>query len=174
MSNIKEDFDVAKSSTSDEDGSNLDRPSQGAKNADRIIGLALLAVCGVLFWQTLSFPVTTWAPLGLAFWPRLLIAALTLVGAILVFRGRLDESPVSNLDWRAFVALAAAVVYVVAMDRVGFVIATPFFLFASVVLLDPSLKIRRLAEALVFAVVGTVGAYLLFDRLLQIGLPSGA
>lgn len=171
MSNIDEDFDVAKSPARDDD--DLDTASQGAKNADRIIGIALLVFCGVLLWQTFSFQVTTWAPLGMAFWPRLLIGVLALVAVILVFRGQLDNFRVKNLDWRAFAALAAAVVYVIAMEQVGFVIATPLFLFSSVVLLDPSYGIRRLLEALLFAVCGTGGAYLLFDRLLHIGLPSG-
>lgn len=173
MSKLDEDFDLAKSSILDEYGDDSEAELHGAKNADRIIGVALLFLCGVLYWQTFSFPATTWAPLGMAFWPRLLIGLLAIVGAVLVFRGHLEESRVSNLDWRGFAALAAAVVYVIVMEQVGFLIATPVFLFSSVVLLEPSFAIRRFVEAFLFAASGTVGGYLLFERFLNIGLPNG-
>lgn len=148
-------------------------PADGPRHADRIIGIGLILGGAVLLWRTFTFPAPMWDPLGMAFWPRLLIGALMLIGLVLTLRGRIGTGGAQKLDWRAFVVLGGAVLYVAVMERIGFLVTTPPFLFAAVVLLCLPVTKRRLVEAAGLAVIGTGLVYVLFSKVLLVSLPQG-
>ena len=114
-----------------------------------------------------------WDPLGMAFWPRLLIGSLMLIGLVLVIHRQLERSAADRIDWRGVAALAGAVAYVAIMQRVGFIAATPPFLFAGVLLLGWPVSLRRVIEAGAFAAGGTVVVRILFEDFLLVSLPEG-
>jgi len=57
---------------------------------DRLLGLIVLLVAGFLFVETFNFKTVDWDPLGLPFWPRVLLVLLAVLGIYLVIRGSLD------------------------------------------------------------------------------------
>ena len=85
-------------------------------NQDRVIGITILIVGSYLLWETFSFPPPNWDALGIAFWPRLLLGSLLLIGVYFVIKGSLDDGPFERPDWRAFIVLAGGVAYISLID----------------------------------------------------------
>lgn len=140
---------------------------------DRLVGVGLLVVSAILLRETFSFPVNEWEPLGMAFWPRILLGALSLIGVYLVVRGSLDEGPFERLKPKAFAALLAGVGYVLLLPYMGYAILTPLFLFLTSLALTETIDGRKLAESGIMAVAGSVAVYLIFQYGLLVQLPEG-
>jgi putative tricarboxylic transport membrane protein len=139
---------------------------------DRLIGLLVLLVAGFLFVETFNFKTVDWDPLGLPFWPRVLLALLAVLGVWLVIRGSLDQGPFQPLEWRAFVVLGGALVYVLAIDVVGYLIATPLYLVAFHLALGGFSR-RHLLEAVAIALLATGLIYWVFQDMLYVQFPEG-
>jgi hypothetical protein len=139
---------------------------------DRLLGIAIVVIGAFLFWQTFSFRTVNWDPLGLPFWPRILLGLLGVVGVYLIVRGSLDRGPFLRLEPRAFVVLAAAVVYVLAIDILGFLVATPLFLFGFHLALGGITR-GHLVEAAIVAACGTSLIYYVFQEALWVQFPEG-
>ncbi len=142
---------------------------------DRTVGIGILVFGSILFWETFSFRILDWEPLGMAFWPRVLLGLFGLIGVYFVIRGNVDEEPAEKLDRGAFVALAFGVAYIVALEYVGFLLLTPVFLFVGVLLLRRSRVFTRrtLTEAAIVAGLGTAIVYVAFQKALLVQLPEG-
>lgn len=79
----------------------------------------------------------------------------------------------SKEGWlKVLVALALFAVYIVAMEKIGFLIVTPFMLFAMVLLIAGKKKINRIV-AVVFSLALTAFVYFVFYDLMHVMLPSG-
>ncbi len=139
---------------------------------DRLIGIAIVVIGAFLFWQTFSFRTVNWDPLGLSFWPRVVLGLLGVVGAYLIVRGSLDRGPYHRLEWRAFVVLGGAIVYVLAIDIVGFLVATPLYLFAFHLALGGVTR-GHLVEAAIVAACATGLIYYIFEEALWVQFPEG-
>ena len=139
---------------------------------DRLMGIGILVVCAFLFWKTFSFPETTWDPLGIAFWPRLLLGAMATIGIFLVSRGVVVDG-FGVVDWRGGVILAFGVGYVLLLEVVGFVLLTLPFMFLSVMLIGRRWSVRRIIEALIVAAAGTITIFFVFQEALLVRLPEG-
>lgn len=145
---------------------------RGLAGQDRLIGLLVLLVAGFLFVETFNFKTVDWDPLGLPFWPRLLLALLAVLGVWLVIRGSLDQGPFQPLEWGAFVVLGGALVYVLAIDVVGYLIATPLYLVAFHLALG-GFSLRHLLEAVAIALLATGLIYWVFQDMLYVQFPEG-
>lgn len=142
-------------------------------NQDRVVGISVLIVGAILLWETFSFRPSNWDPLGIAFWPRFLLGALSLIGVYLIVKGSLDEGPYERLNWRAFIVLAGGVTYICLLETIGFILLTPPFLFLAVICLGGSLSKARVIEAVLVAVGGTLFIQLVFVKGLRVFLPEG-
>ncbi len=140
---------------------------------DRIVGIGLLAGGALLLFETFSFRVNDWEPLGMAFWPRLLLALLGFCAVFLIVKGRLDDGPFLSVHARSFLALGLGVAYVVLLPRIGFLLLTPAFVFAASLLIGRELRWQRLVEAAALAVVTTLALDLVFKQVLLVQLPEG-
>ena len=140
---------------------------------DRMIGIGILVTGAILLWRTFTFKPTYWDLLGMAFWPRVLIAVLCLIAVYFVLRGTVDSGPFKKLDWRGFPILLVGVVYVLLLEVVGFLILTPPFLFAAVLVLGQSVTRKRLVEAGLVAVLATGIVFVTFQKGLLVQLPEG-
>lgn len=140
---------------------------------DRIVGLGILVVGAFLLYETFTFRVVTWEPLGMAFWPRVLLGCLAVIAVHLILRGSLDEGPFHRVESRAFVALAIGTVYVLLLDTIGYVLLTPPFLFVAALLLGRPVTSRKAVGYAFMAVVGTASMYLAFHGGLRVELPQG-
>lgn len=132
----------------------------------------MLIAALVIFWQSLFLPPPVWDPLGMAFWPRVLASAMVVMGLVLVLRRRIDGEDPEPFEGIAFLVVAVGCFYVLAMKWFGFLLVTPIFVFASVVLLGWPPSKRRATEAAFMAVVGTAFLYTLFQKWLLVSLPE--
>lgn len=152
--------------------------------SDRLIGLLLLAACGLFYWQTTFVRRPTFAAfeaLGAETFPRAVIVLLALFSVILAVRGRGSLMP--RIDRKRFVAwldryrlpllsLGLFVAYVVAIERIGWIASTIAFLVVLQLLLWP-----RRGRGLLYVLAGSAAFALvlsqIFERVLRVLLPRG-
>ncbi len=70
----------------------------GRLNRDAVIAIVLLMACGVLFWSTFSIRVPDYGQLKPSTWPRVVLAALTLLSAIYLIQS-LRQGPAPKDDY---------------------------------------------------------------------------
>ena len=145
---------------------------------DLAAGLISIGLGSWLFWQTFSFTVTASERVGggidAAGYPRLLAGLTVALGAILVARAcwkrRARPAPdEAGARLRTAGALAILLLYTLALEPVGFLIATPPALVALLRLVGR----RRLLPAAMAAIVFTAVIFLLFRYGVNIVLPEG-
>ncbi len=151
--------------------------------SDRLVALALLAVTGVLFWQTFLFrrpPFAAFESFDAATFPRIVLALLALLGLALLVRGSGPVRPrVTRQGMRRWlgryrlplVGLGLFAAYAQVMPQIGWTAATIGYLVAMQLAILPRRGVRDLAlvfgGSVVFAVVLAAG----FERFLHVVLP---
>jgi putative tricarboxylic transport membrane protein len=146
------------------------RGNLGERHGDRLVGLVALATAAIFFYETLSFRVVAWDPLGLAFWPRVVLALMATFALWFVIRGSVSQDGIEPVLPSAFLVLGGCAAPVVVLPRLGFLISTFAFVLVFAHLLGRG-QDRRLAWALGLAVVTTLGVYLVFQQGLGVQLP---
>ena len=142
------------------------------KNQDRWIGIVILLVGPILFYETYNFHVVDWAPLGMAFWPRLILGGLFVYALYFIFAGSLDQGPFKALDPRAYALISGGLVYVLLWESLGFLICTPLFIFLFGCSIS-GFRRRRMIQNGATAIIGTAVIYWVFNRLLYVQFPDG-
>ena len=149
---------------------------------DAIAGLAVLAVCLVLFALTLGLKDSPLVPLGPGFYPRIVLgvtAALSLglvIADLVARRGRqaavAPQAPKANYR---LVALSFGVfaLYCAALPTLGFRIATFAFVVASSACLARPRGWKGWAGTLVLGLATAFLTWLIFERQLSVLLPRG-
>ncbi len=151
---------------------------------DGITGLVILVGSLALYWATLSIQSNPLVPVSPAFYPRLVLGATALLGAILVARDVLARRAVRAAGVVARTArprygmvvlmFAIFAAYALALPYVGFRIATFAFVAVMQLALEPARGARRWIAVLVVALATTLVAYYVFEEYLQVLLPRGA
>lgn len=139
---------------------------------DRLVGIWTLVLVVLLFWATFYFRKISWEPLGLAFWPRLVLGGMFPVAIFLIIKGDLAPGTSKPINIKAFFPWLAAVVYIWVMPYLGFLIATPLFLFLFVLALGGWNR-KVIKDAALTAIITTVVVYLAFQKFLDVLLPEG-
>jgi hypothetical protein len=149
-------------------------PHVSMKKVDIIAALGIIPICVYVFYESGTWPMLpdlgnpAWIPRGVA--TCLLVAALLLLGKALAGRalvlpGRLEGADRSRVLWVA----ALTGLYVVFIERVGFIATTAPYLFGFCLALGE----RRWIRLIVFSVAVPVATYLVFDQALNVPLPRG-
>lgn len=149
-------------------------PCVSMRRIDIFSALCLIPVCVYVFWESGRWPILpdlgnpAWIPRGVAV--LLFGAALLLVGKALTGRSLTLPERLAGAD-RARVLWVAALtgVYVVIIERLGFMTATAPYLLGFCLALGE----RRWTRLIVFSVVVPVATYLVFDQALNVPLPRG-
>lgn len=143
-------------------------------------GLAVLALCAILYWLTLGLKGNPLVPIGPEFYPRIVIGitaafAALLVVADLLTRGKTPPLRAAAKPNYALVASMFAVfgLYVAALPYLGFRIATVLYVAATTVLLARPRGATGWAKVLVLALVTATVTYFVFERYLSVLLPRG-
>lgn len=139
---------------------------------DRVVGIVLLVAGALLFWRTFSFRTVDWDPLGLAFWPRIVLGLMMAAGLYLTVLGRLDEGPFRPLESKAFLILVGLALYALLLEPLGFLVATPLYV-AGFHLALGGVSRRTLLEAVISAAAGTFLIWWIFQDLLLVQFPEG-
>jgi len=144
------------------------------RTIDILSALCLIPVCLYVFYESGRWPMLpdlgnpAWIPRGVAvllFGAALLLLGKALTGRSLTLPGRLAGADRARVLWVA----ALTGVYVVIIERLGFMTATAPYLFGFCLALGE----RRWMRLILFSVVVPVATYLVFDRALNVPLPRG-
>jgi putative tricarboxylic transport membrane protein len=144
------------------------------QKVDVLAALCLIPVCVYVFYESGRWPILpdlgspAWIPRGVAvllFCAALILLGKALTGRSLTLPGRLAAADRSRVLWVA----ALTGVYVVVIERLGFMAATAPYLFGFCLALGE----RRWGALILFSVVVPVATYLIFDRALNVPLPRG-
>ena len=149
-------------------------PLVSMKKVDIISALCVIPICVYVFYESGRWPILpdlgnpAWIPRGVA--AVLLGAALLLLGKALTGRSLTLPGRLEGADRARVLSVAALTgVYVVIIERLGFMTATAPYLFG----FSLALGERRWSRLILFAVVVPVATYVVFDRLLNVPLPRG-
>jgi putative tricarboxylic transport membrane protein len=146
---------------------------------DAVFGLILLVLGASVLVVVQSFPKIPGQQVGPALFPGLIAAGLCVCGAMLLLKGWRNRavSPWAHFDeWirsprhvLAFaVVLLGVVFYIVAADKLGFVLTSLLILVA----LMWSLGVRP-GRSMVIAIIATLLIHAAFYKLLRVPLPWG-
>jgi putative tricarboxylic transport membrane protein len=144
------------------------------KAVDIVAVAILLPICAWVFYEAQTWPILPdmgdprWIPCGVA--TCLLIASGFLLIRALKGRSLMLESRLADKDKRRILWVAALTgVYVIFVEKIGFIATTAPYLFGFGIALGE----RRWLWLTLFAVLMPIAIYLLFSTTLNVPLPSG-
>jgi hypothetical protein len=119
------------------------------------------------------------------FFPKIIIGLLVVLAAFIVIKKVLvrvrNKQPVINRDWKFFVkdpdlfmlfgSLALFILYIFALDLIGFLFSSLVFIFLFNLLFCRTLKPRSVLVSLVISVIASVLVWYLFSVIFNISLP---
>jgi putative tricarboxylic transport membrane protein len=146
---------------------------------DAVFGILLLALGTAVLVGVQGYPKIPGQPVGPALFPGLIAIGLCIGGAILTVRGwiaRREQAWLAWDDWvrspRHVLALAVLlggiVFYILAADRLGFLLTAPLILLSLFLVL----RVRP-AAAVGIAIVASLLVHFAFYKLLRVPLPWG-
>ena len=151
--------------------------------ADKVTFVCILVLAGLYFWATEKLPsLEIGDPLGPKAFPRLLVVALLITAAILLYeiiKGRKPASassvsltPGASRE-AAYIVVAGVVVwtflYFLVFERLGYVIATSLYLLVLTSFLHRGKWVTNVLTSVLFASV----SYYMFVKLLGVNLAPG-
>jgi len=151
-------------------------------NRDTIVAIVLLVICGGLAFASLDIREPDYGQLSPATWPRVVIAATTVLVLIYLAQSVMagpdapdPEAPRGIGGWLAhwrnvIWCFALFGVYLLAIPRVGILLGGMAFVF---LLLTALGGVRRTPLHAVVAVVAIGGIWLIFTHGLHVFLPRG-
>jgi putative tricarboxylic transport membrane protein len=149
------------------------------KLRDAVWGALLLVFAGALLLHVRSFPAMPGQKIGPAVLPGALAVGLGVCGAIMLLRDLATNRGTPWVVWPEWVAhrpqvmalavlVAVNIFYLLAVDRLGFIVTGVVYLAAFML----ALRVR-MERALLVAVVCTVGIHYAFYKMLKVPLPWG-
>jgi len=150
---------------------------------DIAIGIALLGLCALLYWQAGRITVPPFVPISPASYPRVVLGILALLAlwliaqsAVMAARGKprakakaADHPPNYRLVFVCFVVFG---LYVIGLSLIGFLAATFLFVLGLAWLMGPGDR-RELPKLAAVAAGTTLVTYLVFEKYLHVFLPRG-
>lgn len=164
-------------------------PSRPTPLADIGLTIFLIAVCGLVLWETRRIPPGVFEPLGSAPVPQatatilILLCIVVLVQALLILRRRgtarpeatsaADPSDTPERPAAVAVTGVLTVLYVLALSMrlTSYAVTTAIFLFAAISFLA-RFRLRALPIAAVIAVAMGYGCQCVFTRIFVVDLPT--
>ena len=151
--------------------------------SDRLVALALLAVCAIFYWQSYAIrrpPFALFETFDAAAFPRLVLGLLAVLALALLVRGSGPVRPRMTRQglrrWLVryrlpLVGLGLFAVYALVMPQIGWIAATTGYLVAMQLAILPRRGVRDLAIVLGGSLVFTVVLGAGFERFLHVVLP---
>lgn len=155
----------------DETTATCEGPSRVARFEDAIVGAVAIAIAGALYWRTFYFRAVDWTPLGLAFWPRVVLVGIVLAACALVLLRQLDTHPAVRVTRPETTLLAAIAGLVIALPVLGFFVTGFIYTFGTMIWLQG--VDRRPTRAVLLAAATTATTFAVFGLGLNVPLPTG-
>lgn len=154
---------------------------------DSYIGIALMLLCTFLYFQSTKIPHSPLVPVGAAFYPRIILILLFLMGLILMLsdisgtcKKRIERggklitgsfSPFTKFQYVIWTFLIVGL-YIFSISFLGFYLSTTFFIAGLQWYLSARI-IRRLPKYLAISIITTLLIYIVFEKYLHIFFPRG-
>jgi putative tricarboxylic transport membrane protein len=146
---------------------------------DAVFGLLLILLGAGVLVAVQGYPKIPGQPVGPALFPGLIAVGLCIGGVLLVVKGWRHRAQLHWLVWDdwvrsprhvlAFAVLIGSIVfYILAADKLGFLLTAPLILAALFLVL----RVRP-GRAVLIAVIATVLVHFAFYKLLRVPLPWG-
>ena len=147
---------------------------------DTGIGIGLLALCGLLYWQAGLVSVPPFVPIGPSFYPRVVLILLAGLAVWLIAEDLLKrrtpaqqakKAAGSPLNYRrVLLGFILFFGYVASLTLIGYLTATFLFVLG----LSWSIGPRDVREIPKLIAIGTaLATYLIFEKYLYVFLPRG-
>jgi hypothetical protein len=137
---------------------------------DHIAGGAIIAAGAIVFAFSGDLPFGTPASPGAGMMPKLVLALLIGIGAILAARAA-ESPPLAETEWsdlaHAATVVAVSAAAVALYTAIGFVLSISLLMFVLLYFVER----RNLWRAAAVSIGVTIGAYFLFNTLLKAPLP---
>ena len=140
------------------------------------ISIVIILLSVFLFYDTFSIEAAASEEIGPTMWPRILLVSLFIFGFILLIQSlyRLkNESAEKSGDrfdavkfWGFLILI---ILYIPALTYIGFIIATPIWIF----MLAFTAGMRKVLPLILTPLIGTAVVTFLFPVLLRISMPRG-
>ncbi|MBT2583253.1 tripartite tricarboxylate transporter TctB family protein [Planococcus sp. ISL-109] len=153
-----------------------------------VIGLALIALGLVIYFQSTDFPALSEVHLDAGSFPQLVAVLLILLSLLLVIKKVFElmrskstgEQPSAGERFREFyweyrlviLTLLVFLVYIFIIQFIGFVVSTIAFIIFTGLLVGSRAKKDILVISIVSVAV-TLGTYFFFENVLNVRFPSG-
>lgn len=144
-----------------------------ARQHDRLVAIVALVGAAVLFAQTFAFPAVNWTPLGLAFWPRVVLGGIGGICVMLAIARQLGPEPAFTVNRREILLFAALVAFIGLLPFLGFALSCSFYVFGTSVWLNPAPR-AGVGKAVLLSLATTGTIYAAFSLALNVDLPDGA
>ncbi len=138
--------------------------------SDRILGAVCVAVAMAMAWFAQAYaPAISYEPVGPRAFPRLLAALMAIGGAWLVIKPSIAENPF-KADTVKLIGLSILTIFVYALlfQILGFTLATALMAVPVGMAFGGSWK-----QSLIGGIGLGLGLFLLFDKALDVVLPTG-
>mgnify|MGYP001565730681 CR=1 FL=1 len=152
-------------------------------NADTVIAIALLALCGALFAETFTFEIPRLSSFGIRLWPRFIIGTLAVLSFIYLIRS-LKQGPTEGrapFVWRAWLAANRNVLacfglfalFIATLPVFGMLIGGILFVHILLTVMGGQNNVRHHAINAAIAVVSVGGMWAIFTFALRVIMPGG-
>jgi len=149
---------------------------------DTGIGIGLLAICGLLYWQAGLVSVPPFVPIGPSFYPRVILILLAGLAVWLIAEDLLKrraparhakKAAGSPLDYRrVLLGFIIFFAYVACLTLIGYLTATVFFVLGLSWSIGPR-DVREIPKLIAVAIGTALATYLVFEKYLYVFLPRG-
>jgi putative tricarboxylic transport membrane protein len=150
---------------------------------DARIGLGLVVLCGLVYWETLLIPSPPFVPIGPAFYPRVIVLLLAGLAVWLIVESGLagrargarpPARPAGHAPNYRLVAYCFSIffAYIAALSVIGYLASTFLFVLALAWVMGPR-QPRQLPRLVLLALGTTVLTFLVFEKYLYVFLPRG-
>ncbi|MFC4713583.1 tripartite tricarboxylate transporter TctB family protein [Planococcus dechangensis] len=153
-----------------------------------LIGLALIALGLVIYFQSTDFPALNEVHLDAGSFPQLVAVLLILLSLLLIIKKGLEllrskstgPRPSASEKFREFyveyrlviLTLAVFLLYIFSMQFIGFVVSTIIFIIFTGLLVGSRAK-KDIIVITIVSVAITLGTYFFFENVLNVRFPSG-
>ena len=143
----------------------------------RVAGLIFLSIGLLAFIDSLQLPWGTWAEPGPGPFPLAVALLLCLAGIVKIVQKQEKSGGDGGRGWQAmardfltpFKILGTALIFIISLNRMGYLLATPLFLFVLFLWVCR----YRVHIAAGLAVSIGVGSWFFFEKILSVQLPQG-
>lgn len=154
------------------------------RRIDLLTGITFIAFALFIFWASFDIQDFSSIGVGASFAPRLVAVLFVMVGAAIIFLGKNQKSlPAEDTSLKkehskglvglpaAFLTITLMATYGFLLKYLGFIIASSFYVFFQILILNKSSK-KTYFVFILISIISTILIYFIFYKIFGIELPE--